>query len=53
MKPRRSFGAPKRTRAQRETAAFMLATLTDETPIADVARRHEALVGGRKRCDKL
>lgn len=48
MKPPR-YAAPVRTKAQKRLAAFMLATLTDETPVSEdaFAAKVEKLAGGR------
>ena len=50
MRRARSYGAPKRTRAQIACAEFMRATLTDETPATaeGFAAKVEALARGGK-----
>ena len=47
----RSYGPKRRTKSDRDIAAFMMATITDETPVteASFAAKVDALVRGSGR----
>ena len=41
-----SYGKKPQTKAQRNLAAFVMRTMTDQTPIEEVEKRRAELLGG-------
>ena len=44
----RTYGKKPQTKAQREMAAFIMRTMTDDTPLAEVVKRRAELLEGRR-----